>query len=99
MEKILPVNEMLLDLVINGVVTMEEMKEISSSEEMKKSRKLLSLIWRSTSGGYPNSFIKILCIMQHLQKENCVALSREIYGHLDIFSDVIKTFTADLMSK
>ena len=101
MAEVLPVEEILPDLVSNGIITMEEMEEILTEKtSQKKSRSLLrGPIWRSISGGYRDSFIKMLCIMQLLRNKPCVALSQEICGELDITSDMIKAWSADIISE
>ena len=101
MAEVLPVEEILPDLVSNGLITMEEMEEILTEKtSQKKSRSLLrGPIWRSISGGYRDSFIKMLCIMQLLRNKPCVALSQEICGELDISSDMIKAWSADIISE
>ena len=101
MAEVLPIEEILSDLVSNELITMEEMEEILTEKtSQKKSRSLLQgPIWRSISGGYQDTFIKMLCIMQLLQNKPCIALSQEICGELDMSSDMIKAWSANIISE
>ena len=88
--QILPVDELLPDLVSNELVTMEEMEVILAEKRSSmKARSLLMGMWRSVSGGYQDSFVKILCLMQMLPNEACTSLSREICVKLGIHSETI----------
>jgi len=93
----LPVEEILPDLVSNDLITIEEMQDILT--EKKSSTKARSLLmgplWRSINGGYPDTFIKVLCIMQRLPNEACTALSREICVKLNITNEM----AADVLSE
>lgn len=63
--QILPVDELLPDLVSNELVTMEEMEVILAEKRSymteEKARRFISNgnRWRSVSGGYQDSFVKI----------------------------------------
>lgn len=98
---ILPVEEILPDLVSNGLVTMEEMEEILTEKtSLGKSRSLLrGPIWRAINGGYPDSFIKMLCVMRLLQNKACATLSKEICDYLNISSEMIEAWSADIISE
>ena len=89
--RVLPVDELLPDLVSNDLITMEEMEDIMSEKgtTMKARALLMGPIWRSIRGGYPDAFIKLLCIMQVLPNKACAVLSREVCVKLNISDEKI----------
>ena len=100
MEEVLPVKEILPYLVNNGIVTMEAVSLATEKTSLEKLCGLLKgPIWRSISEGYPDSFIKMLCIMQLLQNKACSSLSKEICVKLDISSEMVEAMSADIKGR
>ena len=89
--RVLRVDELLPDLVSNDLITMGEMEDILSEKgtTMKACALLMGPIWRSINGGYPDAFIKLLCIMQALPNKACAVLSREVCVKLNISDEKI----------
>ena len=99
MEEVLPVKEILPYLVNNGIVAMEGVS-LAEKTSLEKSCDLLKgPIWRSINEGYPDSFIKMLCIMQLLQNKACVSLSKEICVKLNISSEMVEAMSADIKGR
>jgi len=94
---VLPINESLPSLVSCGVVTMNEMLNIEAKETTSlKARALLNgPVWRAIDGGYPDTFIRLLCVMRSLRICSCVELCDEICVKLGISSEVISKFSSE----
>ena len=108
---VIPTDQMLPRLVSSEVITMDEMDEIEAKETLlAKTRALLrGPIWRAVNGGYPNTFLRLLCViidyiapsyiiygvMRSLRIRSCDELSEEICDKLDISSEVISELTGE----
>ena len=94
---VLPTDEMLPLLISSEVITMEEMLEIEAKETSSlRARALLSgPIWRAINGGFPDTFVRFLCVMSSLRIQSCQKLCEEICLNLGITDEVI----AELSSK
>ena len=60
-----PVEEVLPHLVSNNVITIREMDDVLTEKTtFRRSRALLNgPIWGTISGGYPQAFITLLCVL------------------------------------
>jgi len=94
---VIPVNELLPSLVSNEVITMNEMLEIEAKETNQlKARTLLSgPVWRAIEGGFPDTFVRLLCVMRSLRIRSCVELCDEICMKLGITSEVITELSSE----
>ena len=82
----------------NDLITMEEMEDILAEKQssVKARCLLMGPVWRSINGGYLDTFIKMMCIMQVLPNKACELLSREICANLNISSEMITNLLSKL---
>jgi len=88
---VLPAHEMLPSLLSCEIITMDEMEEIEAKETPSlKARALLKgPVWRAINGGFPDTFVKLLCLMHLLRVRSCEELSEEIRASLSIPNKMI----------
>jgi len=94
---VIPTDQMLPRLVSSEVITMDEMDEIEAKEtSLAKARTLLrGPVWRSVNGGYPDTFVRLLCVMRSLRVRSCEKLSEEICNNLDISNEEVSELTRE----
>jgi len=85
----LPVEEILPYLVSSELITVREMDDVLAEKtSFRKAQALLNgPIWRAISGGYPEAFVTLLCVLNYLH--SCVELCEEICTSLNISAEVI----------
>jgi len=95
---ILPVDDILPNLLSCEVVTMKEMDEIEAKEtsSAKASALLRGPVWRAIDAGLPDTFVILLCVMRALGIRSCREFSEEICNKLDISDEVISQLTGKL---
>jgi len=85
----LPVEGVLPQLVSSEVITIREMEDVLA--ERTSFRQACALlngpIWRSISGGYPEAFVMLLCVLRCIR--SCKALCEEICTNLNISAEVM----------
>ena len=91
----LPTNELLPSLLSIEVITMDQKEEIQAKEtsSLRACALLDGPIWSGVNSGYPDTFIRLLCLMR-LHNPTCEKLSEEICVNLNISDDVIKEVTS-----
>jgi len=92
----LPVEEVLPQLVSSEVITMREMEDVLAERTtFRQARALLNgPIWRSISGGYPEVFVALLCVLCRIR--SCETLCEEICTKLNISSEVMTSKSREL---
>jgi len=92
----LPVEEVLPQLVSSEVITIREMDDVLAERTtFRQARALLNgPIWRSISGGYPEVFITLLCVLRHIR--SCEALCEEICTKFNISAEVMTSESCEL---
>ena len=85
----LPIEEVLPHLVSNDVITIREMDDVLAEKTtFRQARALLNgPIWGAISGGYPQAFITLLCILRPIR--SCETLCEEICTNLNISMEVM----------
>jgi len=88
---VLPAHEMLPSLLSCEVITMDEMEEIEAKEtsSLKAHALLKGPVWRAINGGFPDTFVRLICLMRLLRVRSCEELSEEIRASLSISSKMI----------
>ena len=86
---VLPVEEVLPHLVSNNVITILEMDDVLTEKTtFRQARALLNgPIWGAISGGYPQAFITLLCVLRPIR--SCETLCEEICTNLNISTEVM----------
>jgi len=86
LSEVLPIEDMLPDLVSNELITMEEMEDILAEKtSSNKARALLrGPVWRSIEVGCLITFTGLLCLMRSSPSQACVLLSKDICEKLHI---------------
>jgi len=95
---VLPVDDVLPNLLSCEVLTMKEMDEIEAKEtsSAKASALLRGPVWRAIDAGLPDTFVILLCVMRTLRVRSCRELSEELCSKLDISGEVISELTSEL---
>ena len=101
LSKTLPTADLLPSLLSIEVITMDQKEEIQAKETsgMRACTLLDGPIWSGINSGYPDAFIRLLCLMRLIHNPSCEKLSEEISGHLNISDDVIKEVMSSICSK
>ena len=101
LSKTLPTADLLPSLLSTEVITMDQKEEIQAKETsgMRACTLLDGPIWSGINSGYPDTFIRLLCLMRLIHNPSCEKLSEEISGHLNISDDVIKKVMSSITSK
>ena len=88
---VLPAHEILPSLLSSEIITMDEMEEIEAKEtsSLKAHALLKGPIWRAINGGFPVTFVRLLCLMRLLRVRSCEELAEEIRASLSISSKSI----------
>ena len=86
---VLPIEEVLPHLVSNNVITIREMDDVLAEKTtFRQARALLNgPIWGAISGGYPQAFITLLCVLRPIR--SCETLCEEICTNLNISTEVM----------
>jgi len=92
----LPVEEVLPQLVSSEVITMREMEDVLAEKTtFRQARALLNgPMWRSISGGYPEAFVTLLCVLHRIR--SCEALCEEICTNLNISVEAMTSESCEL---
>jgi len=92
----LPVEEVLPQLVSSEVITMLEIEDVLAERTtFRQAHALLNgPIWRSISGGYPEVFVMLLCVLHRIR--SCEALCEEICTKLNISAEVMTSKSREL---
>ena len=85
----LPVEEVLPHLVSNDVITIQEMDDVLAEKTtFRQARALLNgPIWGALSGGYPQAFFTLLCVLHSIHSRE--TLCKEICTNLNISMEVM----------
>ena len=97
----IPAEEVLPHLVSNDVITVREMEDILVEKTtFRQARALLNgPIWRSISGGYPNAFVTLLCVLRsiHSCETLCEAICRQLGISCEVMSNESREFNYRLL--
>ena len=93
-----PVEKVLPHLVSNEVITVREMEDVLTEKTaFRQARALLNgPIWRAINGGYPQSFVRFLCVLHSIR--SCQTLSKEICTKFNISSEEIASKSSEFKS-
>jgi len=97
----LPTTELLSSLLSTKVITMNQKEEIQAKEtsSLRACTLLDGPIWSGINCGYPDTFIRLLCLMRLMHNPTCEKLSKEICVDLNISTDVITEVTSTVSSR
>ena len=86
--KILPVQELIPNFVACGVINFDDEEEILSQlKPSEKARLFLSHVRKPLEVGMPNSFYKLVEIMQLSAHDDCRELAKKIRAELQVGHD------------
>ena len=93
LSRTIPTSEMLPSLFSAEVITMEQKEQIQAKETSSlRARALLDgSIWGGINCDYPETFIRLLCVLR-LHNPPCYALASEIIDKLNIPDDVVGSY-------